>query len=134
MPEIGDVVEIRAFPAGERWVVMRPVDNAVLPGRMWHLRRERNNGPPLGHVAGDGDIEFVSHPVFQVGQVVNYSSSHDGRATVLADNGDTTVRISFKARRPRGLDRETPLGVDGASFMTMEVDADRGALVAANLL
>jgi hypothetical protein len=131
MIQVGDIVEVSRFP-GERWVVMAPALGAIPVGRLWHLRREAGNGPPLGHTAGDGDLTFVSHPTFVPFQVVTYDFAYDGKATVVSDDG-TTIRISYRRRRPRSLDRPTPPGIDGGTFTTVELDADRGALVAMNI-
>jgi hypothetical protein len=127
MIQVGDIVEVAQYP-GQTWVVMAPALGAIPVGRLWHLRRE-SDGKTLGHTAGDGDLTVVDHPQFVAGATINYAFAHDGRATVVADFGEV-VRISYRMRRPRSLDREVPPGVDGASFVTVELDADRGALVA----
>lgn len=67
MIKIGDIVEIQNRSGA--WVVM----NEGTWSRVWRVRQDRSNGPPLGFEAGEGALNVLLTPTFTPGQKLKYA-------------------------------------------------------------
>ena len=122
---IGDIVTINGR-AG-KWVVLGQHEHGVPAQRLWRVRHEGTLATDL--VVGDGDLNFVEHPLYAPDQVVRFDHSFDGKATVISDDGPT-MRIRYVRQRRRILRGEK---WGSTSYQFDEGDIDRGSLVAMNM-
>jgi hypothetical protein len=127
MVQIGDIVMINRRTG--KWTVLGRHVHGVPAGRLWRLRRQEGDLPPTDLIAGDGDLDFVEHPLFTPSQAVRFDQAFDGVATVVADNG-ATLRLRYTRQRKRILSGEK---FGSVSFQFDESDVARGELVAQQL-
>ena len=96
MFEPGDIVLIKQFP-DLPWIVSRR------DGANWRCVTLQpvgeNKSRYTSRLVGEGDMTLTHRPVFEPGMTLRYPLAADQLATVVRDNDDGTVRITYQ--RPK---------------------------------